>query len=236
VVSEPRIPQKEYRVGWFGCHDITVDMDRELAGAACMGEGQIWDISDLENPETIGRVFNPNVEFWHSATFSYDGRRVIYGDEAGGGTGPACTSADPATRGALWFYDVRDIDSLDEEVVTPRSSWKVPRIQEKLTPEQAQDPNCTMHNFNTLPTRKADVLVSSAYAAGTTMVDFSNPARPREIGHLDPHGANTWSAYWYNGHVFTNDGGRGVDILKVRDRAVKGARTLRFSNPQTQMR
>ncbi len=236
VVSEPRIPQKEYRVGWFGCHDITVDMDRELAGAACMGEGQIWDISDLENPETIGRVFNPNVEFWHSATFSYDGRRVIYGDEAGGGTGPACTSADPATRGALWFYDVRDIDSLEEEVVTPRSSWKVPRIQEKLTPEQAQDPNCTMHNFNTLPTKKADVLVSSAYAAGTTMVDFSDPARPREIGHLDPHGANTWSAYWYNGHVFTNDGGRGVDILKVRDRAVKGARTLRFSNPQTQMR
>ena len=31
-----------------------------------------------EHPETIGRVFNPNVEFWHSATFSYDGRRVIF--------------------------------------------------------------------------------------------------------------------------------------------------------------
>ena len=51
-----------------------------------------------------------------------------------------CTSADPATRGALWFYDVRSIRSLGEEVVTPRSSWKVPRIQEKLTPEQAQRP------------------------------------------------------------------------------------------------
>ena len=51
-----------------------------------MGEGQIWDISDLEHPRTVGRVFNPNVEFFHSATFSYDGRRVIFGDEAGGGT------------------------------------------------------------------------------------------------------------------------------------------------------
>jgi hypothetical protein len=40
------------------------------------------------------------------------------------------------------------------------------------------------------------------------MVDFSNASRPREVGHLDPHGANTWSAYWYNGYVFTNDGGR----------------------------
>jgi hypothetical protein len=235
VVSEPRIPQKEYRSGWFGCHDITVFMDLEIAGAACMGEGQIWDISDLENPRTIGRVFNPSVEFWHSATFSYDGRRVIFGDEAGGGTGPACTSLDAPTRGALWFYDTRSIDSLGEEVVAPRSSWKVPRIQEKLTADQAQHPNCTMHNFNTLPTRRGDVLVSSAYAAGTTMVDFTNASRPREVGYLDPHGANTWSAYWHNGHIYTNDGGRGVDVLKVRDRAARGARWLWFSNPQTMM-
>jgi hypothetical protein len=240
VVSEPHFPQKPYggrtpTEGRSGCHDITVFMELEIAGSACMGEGQIWDISDLENPKTIGRVFNPNVEFWHSATFSYDGKRVIFGDEAGGGTGPACRSSDPATRGALWFYDVKAIDSLEEEVVTPRSTWKVPRIQEKLTPDQAQDPNCTMHNFNTLPTAKADVLVSSAYAAGTTMVDFSNPSRPQEVGYLDPHGANTWSAYWYNGYVYTNDGGRGVDVLRVRDRATRGTWSLPYSNPQTQM-
>jgi hypothetical protein len=233
VVSEPRFPQKIYGGGRTGCHDITVFMELEIAGAACLGEGQIWDISDLENPRTVGRVFNPNVAFWHSATFSYDGRRVVFGDEAG--TGPACTSADPMTRGALWFYDVRDIDSLDEEVVTPRSSWKVPRIQENLTPAQAQHPNCTMHNFNTLPTSQGDVLVSSAYAAGTTMVDFSDASAPREVGHLDPHGANTWSAYWYNGHIYTNDGGRGVDVIEVRDRAVRGSRYEQFSNPQTMM-
>jgi hypothetical protein len=235
VVSEPRFPQKRYANGRSGCHDITVFMELKIAGAACIGEGHIWDISDLENPRTIGRVFNPNVEFWHSATFSYDGKRVIFGDEAGGGTGPACRTSDPKTRGALWFYDVKSIDSLEEEVVTPRSSWKVPRIQEKLKEEQAQDPNCTMHNFNTLPTEKADVLVSSAYAAGTTMVDFSNPSRPREVGHLDPHGANTWSAYWYNGYVFTNDGGRGVDVLQVRDKATRGTWWLPYSNPQTQL-
>jgi hypothetical protein len=199
-------------------------------------QNQIWDVSDPENPETIGRVLNPNVEFWHSATFSQDRRRVIFGDEAGGGTGPACRSIDPATRGALWFYDVRAIDSLEDEVVEPRSSWKVPRIQEKLTPEQAQDPNCTMHNFNTLPTTKHDVVVASAHAAGTTMVDFGNASEPREVGHLDPHGANTWSAYWYSGNVYTNDGRRGVDIMQVDDPATQGARKLPFSNPQTMMR
>ena len=233
VVSEPRFPQNVYRDGWTGCHDITVYMDIEKAASACMGEGQIWDISDLENPRTIARVHNPNVEFFHSATWSYDGRRVIFGDEAGGGTQARCRPQDADTLGALWFYDVRDLDVRNGTTVSPwRSSWKVPRDQVKLTPEQPLEPNCTMHNFNTLPTKKGDVLVSSAYAAGTTMVDFSDIYDPQEVGHLDPEGANTWSAYWYNGHIYTNDGGRGVDIIKVRDRATKGARTCGSPTPR----
>ena len=72
-----------------------------------------------------------------------------------------------------------------------------------------------MHNFNTLPTTKRDVLVSSAYAAGTTVVDFTDRRNPSEVGHHDPHGANTWSSYWYNGHIYTNDGGRGVDVMQL---------------------
>ncbi|HWM08505.1 MAG TPA: hypothetical protein VNO82_04150 [Solirubrobacteraceae bacterium] len=238
VVSEPRIPQNDFRdtPGFQGCHDITVFMELEKAAAACMGEGQIWDISDLENPRTIARVHNPNVEFFHSATFSYDGRRVIFGDEAGGGTQARCRPQDADTLGALWFYDVRDLDVRNGTTVSPwRSSWKVPRDQVKLTPEQPLEPNCTMHNFNTLPTKKGDVLVSSAYAAGTTMVDFTDIYDPQEVGHLDPEGANTWSAYWYNGHIFTNDGGRGVDVIKVSDRATRGTRSLPYSNPQTQI-
>src|SRR5918996_4298559 len=104
-------------------------------------EGQIWDLSDLENPRTIARVHNPNVEFFHSATFSYDGERVIFGDEAGGGTGPRCRTQDAMTLGALWFYDVESLDNMDAATVEPwLSHWKQPRIQGDL-------PNCTMHNF-----------------------------------------------------------------------------------------
>ena len=239
VVSEPRFPQNDRNdvPGFLGCHDITVFTAIDRAASACMDEGQIWDISDPENPQTIARIHNPNVEFFHSATWSADGERVVFGDEAGGGTGPRCRNQDPKTLGALWFYDVDGLDNMDDTTVEPwRGSWKVPRIQEKLTPEQAQDPNCTMHNFNVVPTKKRDVLVSSAYAAGTTMVDFTNPSQPSEVGHLDPHGANTWSAYWYDGHIYTNDGGRGVDIIRVKDKAVQGVKRERWSNPQTQER
>jgi hypothetical protein len=238
VVSEPTFPQNDYRAtaGFNGCHDITVFTSIERAASACMGEGQIWDISDKENPKTIARVHNPNVEFFHSATFSWDGRTVVFGDEAGGGTGPRCRPQDADTLGALWFYDVASLDVMDGSTPeAPLSSWKVPRDQ--TTPPgvtQAQDPNCTMHNFNTLPNTKRDVLVSSAYAAGTTVVDFTDRRNPTEVGHHDPHRANTWSAYWYNGHIYTNDGGRGVDVMLLSDKVRAGTQKLPHSNPQTQ--
>jgi hypothetical protein len=242
VVSEPRFPQRDdYRIGvppsprggWNGCHDISVYMAIERAASACMGEGQIWDISNKEHPRAIARVHNPNVEFFHSATFSWDGETVVFGDEAGGGTQPRCRQdagagqPDPDTLGALWFYDVASLDAMDDTTVEPPlSHWKVPRYQGAA--------NCTMHNFNTLPITDRNVLVSSAYAAGTTVVDFTDPRNPTEVGHHDPHGANTWSAYWYNGHIYTNDGGRGVDVMLLSDRARAGARKLHHSNPQTQ--
>jgi len=238
VVSEPTFPQNDRAgiPGYNGCHDITVYMKIRRAASACMGEGQIWDISDKEKPETIARIHNPNVEFFHSAAFSWDGRTVVFGDEAGGGTGPRCRPQDADTLGALWFYDVPSLDVMDDTTEEASlSSWKVPRDQ--TTPAgvtQAQDPNCTMHNFNTLPNTKRDVLVSSAYAAGTTVVDFSDRRNPTEVGHHDPHGANTWSSYWYNGHIWTNDGGRGVDVMLLSDKVRAGTQKLAHSNPQTQ--
>jgi hypothetical protein len=236
VVSEPRFEQNDRAntPGYQGCHDITVYMQIERAAAACMTEGQIWDISDKANPTQIARVHNPNVEFFHSAAFSWDGRTVIFGDEAGGGTQARCRPQDADTLGALWFYDVGSLDVTDSSTVEPAlSSWKVPRDQVKVDPEQELEPNCTMHNFNTLPTLKRDVLVSSAYAAGTTMIDFSDARNPKEVAHVDPHGANTWSSYWYNGYIVTNDGGRGVDVMRVKDERAD-APDLRWSNPQTQ--
>jgi hypothetical protein len=229
VVSEVPLEMRPIRNidGYKGCHDITVFLPTARAGAACSGEGQIWDISNLEQPRTIGRIHNPQVEFWHSAAFTWDGKRVVFGDEAGGGTGPRCREEDPASLGALWSYDVASLRVTDETTVSPwLGTFKVPR--------QQGNANCTMHNFNFVPIAGRDVLVSSAYAAGTTVVDFTDPARPKEVGHHDPHGANTWSSYWYNGFIYTNDTGRGVDVMLLTDRIRSAAQKLPRLNPQTQ--
>jgi hypothetical protein len=72
---------------------------------------------------------------------------------------------------------VASLDNMDDATAEqPLSHWKAPRVQGEL-------PNCTMHNFNALPIAGRNVLVSSAYAAGTTVVDFTDPAKPVEVGH-----------------------------------------------------
>jgi hypothetical protein len=91
-----------------------------------------------------------------------------------------------------------------------------------------------MHNFNVLPIAGRYVAVSAAYSAGTTVFDFTDRANPVEVGHNDPHGANTWSSYWYNGFIYTNDTGRGFEVMLLADNARAGAKKLPYLNPQTQ--
>jgi hypothetical protein len=230
VVSEPRFELNDFRntAGFRGCHDISVFTEIDRAAAACMGEGQIWDISDPEQPTTIGRVHNPEVEFFHSATFTWDGSTVLFGDEAGGGTSPRCREQDPDTLGAIWIYDVATIGALDGVTQVPAlSHFKIPRVQGDVA-------RCTMHNFNVLPMKDRYVGVSSSYSGGTTVFEFTDRTNPVELGHNDPHGANTWSSYWYNGHVYTNDTGRGFDVMLFADPARAHAKRLPYLNPQTQ--
>ena len=230
VISQPRFELNDFRAtpGFRGCHDITVFLDLGVAGAACLSESQIWDISDLTNPRTTARVHNPNVDIWHSAAFTWDGEMVVFGDEAGGGTAPRCRASDPSTLGAVWMYDLSALDNLDGTTQeAPLGHFKIPRVQGDAA-------NCTMHNFNFIPVRDRYVLVSSSYAGGTSVADLSDPANPVEVAHLDPHGANTWSSYWYNNFIYANDTGRGTDIILLSSRFRAGARKFPYMNPQTQ--
>jgi hypothetical protein len=230
VVSEPTFPLNDYRntPGFRGCHDISVFTAIDKAAAACMGEGQIWDISDPEEPTTVARVHNPNFDFFHSATFTWDGSTVLFGDEAGGGTSPRCRTQDPDTVGAIWIYDVASLDTMDGTTPEPAlSHFKIPRVQ-------GDTARCTMHNFNVLPMADRYVGVSAAYSGGTTVFDFTDRTKPVELGHNDPHGANTWSSYWYNGFIYTNDTGRGFDAMLFADPARARAQRLPYLNPQTQ--
>ena len=215
-----------------GCHDVTVLLAKELAAAACLQETQLWDIADPVNPKVLTSFKNPQINFDHSTAFSHDGRTLVVGDEFGGAAAPhsCATTAQPAKFGALWFYDITD------------PTKPVEKGSFQLEP-QGPLALCTAHMFNVVPLRgDRDLLVSAFYEGGTTLVDFTDPAKPVKLGGYipkTPNSADTWASYWYNGFIYSNNhegtpASRGFDVMRVDDPAVAGALTLERLNPQTQ--
>jgi len=51
------------------------------------------------------------------------------------------------------------------------------------------------------------------YGRGTRIVDFSDPANPRQVGSFVPTSGDTWSAKPHRGFIFTGDIIRGMDVL-----------------------
>ena len=97
---------------------------------------------------------------------------------------------------------------------------------------------CSVHNGNLIPVAGRYLLVAAWYYGGTSVIDFTNPSSPHEIAYYDPEGSPTageaWSAYWYNGKIYTNDIRRGQDVFNfVLPSSTYGA-TFTHLNAQTQ--
>ncbi|MFI6293023.1 LVIVD repeat-containing protein [Nonomuraea sp. NPDC050790] len=211
-----------------GCHDITVYAEKDTAAGACMGDGVLFDIRDRLNPKVTARTTDPNFAFWHSATFTNDGKKVVFTDELGGGGAATCNEATGPNRGANAYYDIR------RGQLKFRSYFKIPR-------HQADSENCVAHNGSLIPVKGKDIMVQAWYQGGVSFVDFTDISRPREFGYFErgpasQGGGGIWSAYYYNGYVYAADFHNGLDVLKINDPLVRGADRVRTDrlNVQTQ--
>ena len=92
------------------CHDLTVYPEIGLGAGACSGNGLLLDIADPANPKRVDEVSDPNFAYWHSATFSNDGRKVLFTDEWGGGVAPRCQTTDKAEWGANAIFSIAGRD------------------------------------------------------------------------------------------------------------------------------
>jgi hypothetical protein len=216
-------------LGTSGCHDITVYPKKDLAAGACMGDGVLMDISDRERPRVITTVTDENFAFWHSATFNNAGTKVVFTDELGGGLAATCTKSIGPKRGADAVYDI-----VNRELVF-RSYYKIPR-------HQKAGENCVAHNGSLIPVKGRDIMVQAWYQGGVSIWDFTDSAKPVEIGYFDrgpfkPRDvAGSWSAYYYNGYIFSSEIQRGLDVLKITEERTAAASKvrLRVLNAQTQ--
>ncbi len=111
--------------------------------------------------------------------------------------------------------------------------WVLPR-------PQTNTENCTIHNYNIVPTAKRDVVVSGNYQSGISVVDFTDPTNAVEVAYADPAPlvptatGGDWSSYWYNGMIYESDITRGFTTWNLSDKTVAGAMKLGHLNPQTQ--
>jgi hypothetical protein len=219
-----------------GCHDITAYPAKDLAAGACMGDGVLFDISRRAAPRVITTVRDTaNFAFWHSATFNSAATKVVFTDELGGGGSPTCNATVGPQRGADAVYDI--VGRGDARRLEFRSYFKIPRMN-------TDTENCVAHNGSLIPVKGRDIMVQAWYQGGISVWDFTDSARPREIGFWErgPLSAKqlvlggSWSAYWYNGFIYSNDIAKGLDVLQIRDRRTDPARRVHIDvlNVQTQ--
>jgi hypothetical protein len=242
--------------GAVGCHDITAyyhpqsppKADQsfkghwQVAGGACLEEGQYWDISDPANPTTLtthSHIRNLAIStrgLFHTASMTWDGEIVAFTDEFEGGAGSGCKGPQDPT-GNVWFYKM-----------VPPGTEPVPLFGRYQTPRpQPPEDACTLHNGNVIPTNEGYFGVSSAYEAGTSVFDFSGvqelpeivtpvvtqttpvPFFGREVAFFDAKAGgppppknvdDAWSSYWHNDYIYSSSGldrpgKRGFDVYKL---------------------
>jgi hypothetical protein len=192
------------------CHDITVYSAIGLAAGACSGNGILLDIKDPVHPKRVDAVNDPNYSYWHSASFSNDGTKVVFTDEWGGGLQPRCRANDPNKWGADAIFNLKD------DKLSLVSYYKMPAAQ-------SDSENCVAHNGSLVPVPGRDIEVQAWYQGGVSVMDFTDSAHPYEIayfdrGPIDPTKlilGGEWSAYWYNGYIYGSEIARGLDVFQL---------------------
>jgi hypothetical protein len=224
------------------CHDNQVIIDGANSRAVCAGGNgfSVFKFDTTIDPAADGGIEKPTlmyskplppVNIAHSSTFSYDGKTLVFGWEPNGGTQPECEASDTIEERTLFFFDT--------DTGTETARLLHPRLQTSAE-------NCTWHNFNTIPTKGGNVLVSGNYQAGIIVVDFTNRAAPQVIGYADPRPlprlpngnlapGGDWATYWHNGRIYESDIYRGMIVWDLDNAFADRAKTFEVSNPQTQI-
>jgi hypothetical protein len=215
------------------CHDNGVILGDAML-AACAGSNgfSVWSLDpadggSLEDPEILYSRSIEGVSVGHSASFSWDGEILVFGHEPGGGGQAQCQVTSPEVNRSIFFFE---------------STTGIELGRHLLPRPQTNTENCTIHNYNVVPTDKGRVLVHGSYQSGIGVVDFTDPANATEIAFADPAPLSEttvitggdWSSYWYNGFIYESDIRRGLLTWKLSDPAVAGAQQLDHLNPQTQ--
>jgi hypothetical protein len=83
-------------------------------------------------------------------------------------------------------------------------------LSEWFIPFGTPAPVCSVHVF----TSEGPLVFLGSYNAGLQVVDYSDPADPRQVGHFIAEGATSWGAYHHQGYIYVGDMTRGLDVFR----------------------
>ncbi|HEV2061830.1 MAG TPA: hypothetical protein VGR12_03175, partial [Solirubrobacteraceae bacterium] len=196
-------------------HDITIYTDYYVEGLgrrdiALLAEGGSYgnnngdtgsvfviDVTDPRSPVVLLRWLHERgdehhpIRYHHEAQFlDGDPRLMLVTDE----------DMHNGCGGAGGVTAVRLSDDLQSG--TEESEWFIPRG----TPA----PVCSVHVFDSKGTR----VYLGSYSAGLQIVDYADPANPRQVGYYIAEGTTAWGADIHKRYVYVGDMTRGLDVFQ----------------------
>ncbi|MFC6903913.1 hypothetical protein [Halalkalicoccus tibetensis] len=187
-VSDPSEPEYLSEFGPDGyCHDLEIDIDRELIHAAYIG-GEfvgyvIFDVSDPYDPVEVSRIDyaerpdyeeigEPGFESCHQASFDPERELAIVGDEIGEGV-----------PGGKHVYDIGWDEGSPEEPV------HIGFTHSPNATEQDEDEPFfwTTHFHNVVPCGDVTLLVDGGYHEGVWVADITDPTDPTPAESYPTH-------------------------------------------------
>ncbi|MEX2000258.1 MAG: choice-of-anchor B family protein [Gemmatimonadales bacterium] len=179
--------------------------DRYRGHEICFGANEtalsIADVSDKQNPVALSRASYPNVGYTHQGWLTDDQRYFYMDDELDELQGKT-----DGTRTLIW-----DVEDLQDPVL----------LGAYVSENKASDHNLYI---------QGDLMFQSNYQSGLRVLDISDRANPRPVGHFDtvPYGSDSpgfggsWSNYPYfaSGTIVVTSGSEGLFILRKQSPAL----------------
>jgi hypothetical protein len=83
-------------------------------------------------------------------------------------------------------------------------------LSEWFIPFGTPAPVCSVHVFSS----DGPLVFIGSYNAGLQVIDYSDPANPRQVGHFIAEGTTAWGALYHRGYVYVGDMARGLDVFR----------------------
>lgn len=228
---------------FIGCRHFQAFLPRDIMVVGCSGDAQYWSIADRSNPTASDGEAHTHIRtgdgtgtnYLSGASVTWDGKIAVINDSTA--SAASCQAAATVNNFTYYFPLVKPGDPAP----SPLGRYTIPRAQGSEL--------CAGRAGTVLPTNERYIMSQAYLQGGTSLVDFTDPANPREIAYADIEDTvgkdDTFTAYWYNGFIYANSGinrreadaNRGLEIFKIQDphinKLVKHQHWTHL-NPQTQ--